>query len=95
MILILLFTIIYWIGIIIDDWGFIEKYWSTNWDSYILTWTVWYFIYAIYFSILYWLIGGVISLIVYLYTKKRKKLFTMNKEEIYTKANSVDGLDGM
>lgn len=94
-VLILLFSIIYWIGIVIDDWVFIEKYWSTNWDSYILTWSAWYFLYLIYFSILFWLIGGVISLVVYLYTKNRKKHFTINKEEIYSKANSVEGLDGM
>lgn len=94
-VLILLFSIVYWIGIVIDDWGLIEKYWSTNWDSYILIWLSWYFIYAIYFSFLYWLIGGLISLIVYLYTKNRNKQFKMTIEEIYSKANSVEGLDGM
>jgi hypothetical protein len=94
-VLILLFSVIYWIGIVIDDWGFVEKYWSTNWDDYLLTWTVWYLIYTIYFSIVYWLIGGLVSLIIFLYTRNRKKHFKMTKEEIYLKANSVEGLDGM
>lgn len=34
-------------------------------------------------------------MIVYLYTRNRKKQFKMTKEEIYSKANSVEGLVGM
>jgi predicted membrane protein len=94
-VLIILYTVIFWIGMIIDDWGFIEKYWSTNWDSYLLTWTAWYFIYAIYFSILFWILGVTVSFIVYMSSRTRKKQFKMTKEEIYSKANSVEGLDGM
>jgi hypothetical protein len=74
-VLILLFTVIFWIGMIIDDWGFVEKYWSTNWDDYLLTWTFWYLIYAIYFSIIFWLIGGFVSRIIFLFTRTRKKQF--------------------
>ncbi len=94
-VLVLLFSVIYWIGVVIDDWGFVEKYWSTNWDDYLLTWIVWYLIYILYFSIMYWLIGGLVSLIIFLYTRNRKEHFKMTKEEICLKANSVEGLDGM
>ena len=94
-VLIFLFSIIYWIGVVVDDWGFIEKYWSTNWVDYIKIWALWYLIYAIYFSLIFWIISGIISLIIFMRTKSRAKLFSMTKEEIYSKANSVEGLSGM
>jgi len=94
-VLIFLFSIIYWIGVIIDDWGFIEKYWSTNWVDYIQIWALWFLVYAIYFSLIYWIIGGIISFIIFMRTKNRSKLFSMAEEEIYSKANSVEGLSGM
>ena len=94
-VLIFLFSIIYWIGVVIDDWSLIEKYWSTNWIDYIQIWAVWYLVYAVYFSLIYWIIGVVISFVVFIRTKNRSKLFSMTKEEIYAKANSVEGLSGM
>ena len=93
--LIFLLSIIYWIGVIIDDWGFIEKYWSTNWLDYIKIWTLWYLVYAIFFSLIYWIIGGIISSVIFVRTKKKSKLFNMTKEEVYSKANSVEVLSVM
>lgn len=94
-VLIFLFSIIYWIGVVIDDWGFIEKYWSTNWVDYIKIWALWFLLFVICFSLIYWIIGGIISSVIFMKTKNRGKLFSMNKVEIYSKANSVEGLSRM
>jgi len=48
------FCLIYWIGIIIDDWVFIEKYWSSNWVVYVGIWAAWFLIYSLMLSLFYW-----------------------------------------
>jgi hypothetical protein len=59
----ILFTIVYWIGIIIDDCVFIEKYWSERWVEFIRGWFVWFSIYFFAFSIYYWITATIIVLI--------------------------------
>lgn len=66
------FSIIYWIGIIIDDWVFIEKYWSTNWLQYIGIWIAWFFVYSLGLSLYYWGITAIIILINYKIIKPMK-----------------------
>lgn len=53
----IIFTIGYWIYIIIDDWTFIEKYWDENWLQYLGIWFLYYFLFLIFFSIYYWVIA--------------------------------------
>ena len=64
--LFLLFIPIYWIGVIIDDWKFIEKYWEINWIQYLGIWTLYFIVFALILSIYYW---GIISVIILIYHK--------------------------
>ncbi|MBN9293143.1 MAG: hypothetical protein J0G96_04090 [Flavobacteriia bacterium] len=69
----ILFAIIYWIYIIIDDWGFIEKYWTENWAEYIGGWFVWFLIYFLGFTLYYWAIATIIILMYYKLILRLKK----------------------
>lgn len=69
----IIFAIVYWIFIIIDDWAFIEKYWSENWLEYIGIWIVWFLIYFLAFSMYYWIIVTIVILIYYKFILKNKK----------------------
>jgi hypothetical protein len=70
--LFLLFTLIYWVGVIIDDWVFIEKYWETNWLEYIGIWMMYFLLYSLGLSFYYWLIGTIFILINQKIIKPRK-----------------------
>lgn len=61
--LFLLFALIYWVGVIIDDWVFIEKYWETNWLEYIGIWMRYFLAFSLTLSFYYWLIGTILILI--------------------------------
>jgi len=65
-VLFIIYTILYWIWIIIDDWIFIEKYWRTNWLEYIGIWTLYFIVFAIVLSIYYW---GIIGIAILVYHK--------------------------
>lgn len=70
-----LFCVIYWVGIVIDDYVFIEKYWTiTNWDwlAYIGLWAIWFTFYFLAFSFYFW-ISATISIGVYYALVKRKQ----------------------
>ena len=70
--LFLLFTLVYWIGVIIDDWVFIEKYWETNWLEYIGIWMMYFLVYSLAFSFHYWSIVVILILIYQKIIKPRK-----------------------
>ena len=58
-----LFSIVFWIYMINDDWIFIEKY-GFHWTKDILEWARWYFSYFVLgFTLYYWLITSVLILI--------------------------------
>ncbi|MES2411550.1 MAG: hypothetical protein V4535_08925 [Bacteroidota bacterium] len=61
--LLILFSITYWIYIVIDDWNFIEEYWDTNWLEYIQIWIMYFIAYVLTFIFYYWLIATAIVLI--------------------------------
>jgi len=71
--LLLLFIIGFWVYIIIDDWVFIEKYWTENWLSYLTGWMIWCLIYSVMLSIYFW---GIIASLIFIYHKlvKRKTI---------------------
>lgn len=73
----IVFTIVYWIGIIIDDWVFIEKYWTEHWSEYIGGWFVWFSIFFLAFSIYYWIIATIIILV---YLKLILRIKTNNRK---------------
>jgi hypothetical protein len=60
-----LFTLVYWIFIIIDDWVFIEEYWPGDWHESVAIWLGWYFIYFLGFSCFYWTIAIAVIFIYY------------------------------
>lgn len=70
--LVFVFSIVYWIVIVIDDWVFIEKYWTEKWARYIGGWFVWYSIFFLTFSIYYWIIATIIIMIYFKLILRRK-----------------------
>ena len=56
----IILTTVYWIAIIIDDWVFIEKYFSEHWFEYVSTWFVWFLIYFFAFSAFFWTTATII-----------------------------------
>jgi hypothetical protein len=64
--LVLVYVLIFGIYIVIDDWGFVVKYWSDNWIKMIGGWLLWCVIIGIVLSIYYWVI---VSILIFLYYK--------------------------
>ena len=75
--LFVLYSIVFWVYIIIDDYVFIEKYWSTHWLEYIGGWFIYYLLYFMVLSIYFWLA----TLIVFIFLYLLKKLGVTNKTE--------------
>lgn len=63
--LLILFTLGYWIFIVVDDWVFIEKYWTDRWDMYIEIWFRWFIVCLLAFTFYYWLLSLIIIFIYY------------------------------
>ena len=68
----ILFSVVYWIYIIIDDWVFIEQYWVEHWGQYIIVWGFWFLIYFLVFSFYYWVAATIVILIYYKLIRKEK-----------------------
>ena len=66
MYLFLLFTLLYWAGVIVDDWVFIQNYWATNWPEYLEIWALYFLVYALAFTAFFW---GVVTVAIVFYTK--------------------------
>gem|GEM_PF-1100896 len=66
----LLFTIIFWVWMLIDDYVLYSKYWRESWRMYLGIWFLWYFIYLLIFAFYYWVIASAVILITH-YIKKR------------------------
>jgi hypothetical protein len=71
--LFLTYSIFYWILIIIDDWIFIEKYWSENWLQYILGWSLWWIVIGVFLSLYYWGISAFLIIIYHKLIKSKKE----------------------
>lgn len=67
----ILFAVVYWIGIVIDDWVFIQEYGTENWAVYIGIWLVWFLIYFFGFSTYYW---GIAFILIFIYFKLFQKI---------------------
>ena len=72
--LVLFFTIGYWIYIVIDDYSFIENYWSANELLYIRVWAGYYLAYLLVFSIYFWLVSLIGILIYHKFIKRKATL---------------------
>ncbi len=59
----ILFSIIYWIFIVIDDWVFIVKYGTTNWLECLGIWMLYYLIFLLAFSFYFWVVAASFILI--------------------------------
>ncbi len=68
-----LFSIAYWVYIVIDDFIFIEKYWTENWLMYLRIWATFYLVYLIMFSCCFWFLSTVVILI-------RKQIYPYSNE---------------
>jgi hypothetical protein len=68
-----LFTIGFWIYIIIDDYHFIEKYWDTHWQDYLMIWTAYFLGYFIGLSIYFWAISATAILLYHKWIKQMKR----------------------
>lgn len=68
----ILFTIGYWIYVIIDDYNFIVEYWSSSWLMYLGIWLLYYIAYLVAFSIYFWIATAVIIFIYHKVVKPRR-----------------------
>lgn len=68
----ILFTVAYWIYIVIDDFVFIEKYWNTYWLEYLSGWTIYFLVYFLGFSFYFWIISVMLILIYHKIIKPAK-----------------------
>ena len=68
----LLFSIGYWIYIIIDDYHFIERYWKSNWLEYLGLWILYFVMYFIAFSFYFW-IAALATVLIYVKVMKPLK----------------------
>lgn len=66
----LLFTIVFWVWMLIDDYVLYSKHWRESWAAYLSIWSIWYFIYLLVFAFYYWVIASAVILITH-YIKKR------------------------
>jgi hypothetical protein len=66
----IIFSVVFWIYMIYDDYIFIEKYGLRL--EYIGGWFLWYFVYLLGFSFYYWGIASIIILIYHKFVKRTK-----------------------
>ena len=66
----IIFTVVFWIYMIYDDFIFIEKYGLRL--EYIGLWFIWYFVYLFEFAFCFWIITLIIILIYHKVVKRRK-----------------------
>jgi len=59
----IVFSIIYWVYIVIDDWVFIEKYWPENWLMSIGLWALYFLVYSLILSFYFWVIASLFIVI--------------------------------
>jgi hypothetical protein len=59
----LIFSVSYWIYIVIDDYIFIEKYWESHWLEYLGIWSTYFLIYFVAFSCYFWIVTMLVVLI--------------------------------
>lgn len=71
--LFLVYSIIFWILIVFDDWIFIRKYGSEHWFTYLGGWTLWWLIFGIGLSLYYWGISSTLIVVYYKLIKSKKK----------------------
>ena len=69
----ILFTIVYCVYVIIDDYNFIVKYWEDSWLMYLGVWFMYYIVYLVVFIICFWIPIAVIMSIYHKVIKPRKK----------------------
>jgi len=68
-----LFSVIYWIYIVIDDYGLIETYWPEHLLEYLGLWIVYFLIYLVGFSFYFWVAAIVIIFIDYRIIKQAQR----------------------
>ena len=66
----IIFTVIFWIYMIYDDFIFIEKYGLRL--EYIGLWFMWYFVYFLGLAFYFWIIASVIILVYHKVVKRTK-----------------------
>lgn len=82
----ILFTLGYWIFIVVDDWVFIEQYWTDSWDKYIEIWFRWFLVCFFAFAFYYWLLS---LIIIFIYYKLILKILKTNLSPAQTLRRSV------
>ena len=66
----LLFLIVYWIYVVVDDYSLTKMYWKTEYLTYLEIWVMYFLIYFFGFSLLYWFTCLTIILIYYKLIKR-------------------------
>lgn len=65
-----IFTVVFWIYVIYDDYIFIEKYgWSVQ---SVISWFVWFIMYFITFSVYFWILSSTVIILRHLWSKRKR-----------------------
>lgn len=68
--LLVVFCLIFWVAVVIHDWGLIQKYWFSHWYNYLALWGAYGLVYTLGLSLFYW---GIASGAIVVYHKLIKK----------------------
>ena len=84
----IIFTFVYWIGVIIDDWIFIKKYWNTNWEEYIQIWVLYFIAISMALSFYFWIVSSIIILVYHKIIKPLKEKKRARKNRVHLVDNT-------
>lgn len=80
--LLVLYSIVFWVYVIIDDHVFIEKNGSTHWLEYFGIWLLYFFGYLIALSIYFWLVTWMVIILLNFFKKLGIRTKTENKNAL-------------
>ncbi|MFM1999081.1 MAG: hypothetical protein RL204_1028 [Bacteroidota bacterium] len=65
-----IFTVVFWIYVIYDDYIFIEKY---GWSFPLFgAWFIWFLMYFIAFAVYFWMLSSVVIIVRHLIVKRKR-----------------------
>ena len=68
----IIFTVLFWVVMIVDDWKFVEKYGAETIFENSSFWFLFYFAYSIFFTFCFWLISSITILVYHKIIKEKK-----------------------
>jgi len=68
----IIFTLVFWVFMIVDDWVFFKKYGAETLFENSPFWFLFYFAYSLFFTFCFWLLSSITILIYHKMIKEKK-----------------------